>query len=90
MSAATLTAPFRWARDAVYISAGFGLLAVQRANVRRVEIQRALVDAGVVDREVTRLVDDVVARTPEVMTMPLRAAAREVGRLTAGLRDHRD
>lgn len=85
----SLPTPLRWARDAVYVGAGFGLLAVQRVNVRRVEIQRLLVDAGVVDREVTRLVDDIVARTPEMLTMPLTIVAREVGRRTSAVREAR-
>jgi hypothetical protein len=43
--------PFRFLRDSFYVTVGFGVLAVQKLQVRRRELERALDQQLAVPRE---------------------------------------
>ncbi len=67
-------------RDSLYTAVGFGVLGIQRAQVRRRELQQELARIAVeVDERVDPVLDDVQARLPDDLR-PLLAQARSAAR----------
>ena len=67
-------------RDSLYTAVGFGVLALQQAQVRRRQLQRDLAKLAVeVDEKVEPVLDDLEARLSEDLR-PLLASARSAAR----------